>query len=49
MSPIEIERSAAVARVWFNRPELHNALSAELGAALAAGRSGPASCQLRDS
>ncbi len=36
MSLIEIQRDAAVARVWFNRPEAHNALSPELGAELAA-------------
>lgn len=35
MALIEIERDGAVARVWLNRPEVHNALSAELGAALA--------------
>jgi methylglutaconyl-CoA hydratase len=34
MSVIEVERSGAVARVWLNRPESHNAISAELGAAL---------------
>lgn len=34
MSLVEVEREGAVARVWFNRPEAHNALSAELGAAL---------------
>lgn len=34
MSLIEIERDRGVARVWLNRPEVHNALSAELGAAL---------------
>jgi methylglutaconyl-CoA hydratase len=33
-SMVEIEREGAVARVWFNRPEKHNALSAELGSAL---------------
>ncbi|MGH7741912.1 MAG: enoyl-CoA hydratase-related protein [Candidatus Eiseniibacteriota bacterium] len=31
---VEVERQGAVARVWFNRPETHNALSADLGAAL---------------
>jgi methylglutaconyl-CoA hydratase len=36
MSLIEIEREGAVARVWLNRPDVHNALSAELGAALVA-------------
>ncbi len=36
MSPlVEVVRDRAVARVWFNRPEVHNALSAELGGALA--------------
>lgn len=35
MSLIEIERVGPVARVWFNRPEVHNALSPDLGAALA--------------
>jgi len=34
MALVEIEREGALARVWFNRPEVHNALSAELGAAL---------------
>ena len=33
---VEVEREGAVARVWFNRPELHNALSSELGEALVA-------------
>jgi len=36
MSLIEIQREGAVARVWLNRPEAHNALSPELGAELAA-------------
>ena len=36
MALVEIEREGAVARVWFNRPEAHNALSAELGEALVA-------------
>lgn len=36
MSLIEIERAGARANVWFNRPEIHNALSPELGAELAA-------------
>ena len=36
MSLIEIERSGSVARLWFNRPEVHNALSPELGADLVA-------------
>ncbi len=34
MALVEVERDGAVARVWFNRPEMHNALSAELGGAL---------------
>ena len=34
VSPIELERDGAVARVWLNRPEAHNALAVELGAAL---------------
>jgi len=34
MSVVELERDGAVARLWFNRPEAHNALSSELGAAL---------------
>ena len=34
MSLIEIEREGALARVWFNRPEVHNALNAELGVEL---------------
>ena len=34
MALVEVERDGAVARVWFNRPETHNALSAELGGAL---------------
>ncbi|MEO5618091.1 MAG: enoyl-CoA hydratase-related protein [Candidatus Eisenbacteria bacterium] len=34
MSLVEIERSGGVARLWLNRPEVHNALSAELGQAL---------------
>ena len=49
MSLVEIEREGAVARVWFNRPELHNALSAELGAALVEaleGLRGDASCRV---
>jgi methylglutaconyl-CoA hydratase len=36
MPLIEVEREGALARVWFNRPEVHNALSAELGSGLAA-------------
>jgi len=35
MPLIEIERNDAVAGLWMNRPEQHNALSAELGAELA--------------
>ncbi|NOT33566.1 MAG: enoyl-CoA hydratase/isomerase family protein [Candidatus Eisenbacteria bacterium] len=35
MSLVEVERKGPVARVWFNRPELHNALSPEVGAELA--------------
>jgi len=31
MSLIEIEREGAIARLWMNRPEQHNALSIELG------------------
>jgi len=34
MALVEIERSGAVARLWLNRPELHNALSPELTDAL---------------
>jgi methylglutaconyl-CoA hydratase len=34
VSLIELERDGAVARVWLNRPEAHNALAVELGAAL---------------
>jgi len=34
MALVEIEREGAVGRVWFNRPEAHNALSPDLGAAL---------------
>lgn len=30
-SLIEVVRDGAVARIWFNRPEVHNALSPELG------------------
>ncbi len=40
MALVEIEREGAVARVWFNRPEAHNALSAELGDALVAALAG---------
>lgn len=36
MALVEVEREGAIARVWLNRPEVHNALSAELGDALAA-------------
>jgi methylglutaconyl-CoA hydratase len=39
-SMVEIEREGAVARVWFNRPEKHNALSTALGAALVAALDG---------
>ncbi len=35
MPLVEVERQGPLARVWFNRPEVHNALSAELGAELA--------------
>jgi methylglutaconyl-CoA hydratase len=31
MALVDVEREGAVARVWLNRPEQHNALSAELG------------------
>jgi len=34
MALVELERQGPVARLWFNRPEAHNALSAELGGAL---------------
>jgi methylglutaconyl-CoA hydratase len=34
MAVVEVERDGLVARVWLNRPERHNALSPELGAAL---------------
>jgi methylglutaconyl-CoA hydratase len=35
MGPVvELERDGAVARVWLNRPEAHNALATELGTAL---------------
>lgn len=33
---VEIEREGPVARVWLNRPDVHNALSRELGEALLA-------------
>ncbi len=36
MAVVEVVREGAVARVWLNRPEQHNALSPELGAALEA-------------
>uniref|UniRef100_A0A832MNC1 Enoyl-CoA hydratase/isomerase family protein n=1 Tax=Eiseniibacteriota bacterium TaxID=2212470 RepID=A0A832MNC1_UNCEI len=36
MSLVEIEREGPLARVWLNRPEVHNALSPELVAALVA-------------
>jgi methylglutaconyl-CoA hydratase len=35
MPLIDVEREGALARVWFNRPEVHNALSPELGVELA--------------
>ncbi len=35
MPPLELVRDGAVARVWLDRPEQHNALSAELLAAVA--------------
>lgn len=35
MAVVDVERQGAVARLWLNRPEAHNALTAELGAALA--------------
>jgi methylglutaconyl-CoA hydratase len=35
MPPIEVKREGAVARVWLDRPEQHNALSADLLAAIA--------------
>ena len=34
MALVEVERQGPVARLWFNRPEVHNALSADLGVAL---------------
>src|SRR5580765_252432 len=34
MALVEVERDGAVARVWLNRPEAHNALATELGTAL---------------
>jgi methylglutaconyl-CoA hydratase len=34
MALVELERDGAIARVWFNRPDVHNALSAEVGAEL---------------
>lgn len=36
MPLVEVEREGALARVWFNRPEVHNALSAALGDELSA-------------
>lgn len=36
MAVVDVERQGAVARLWLNRPEAHNALTAELGALLAA-------------
>jgi len=35
-APIEVVRERAIARVWLNRPEVHNALSPELGRTLTA-------------
>ena len=49
MALVEIERDGAVAHVWFNRPEVHNALSAELGEALVgalAALAGEAACRV---
>ena len=49
MALVEVERDGAVARVWFNRPETHNALSAEVGDALVAAVAGlraDASCRV---
>ena len=34
MALVEVEREGAVAHVWLDRPDVHNALSPELGAAL---------------
>ena len=34
MQAVEIEREGALARLWLNRPDVHNALSAEVGLAL---------------
>jgi len=34
MTTVEIERDGHVSRVWLNRPEQHNALSAEMGSEL---------------
>ena len=48
-SIVELEREGGIARVWFNRAEKHNALSAELGAALVAalgGLAADASCRV---
>jgi methylglutaconyl-CoA hydratase len=36
MALVEVERQGAIARVWLNRPEAHNALSPELSGALVA-------------
>ena len=36
MSLVEVVREASVARVWFNRPEAHNAIAYDLGAELVA-------------
>jgi methylglutaconyl-CoA hydratase len=49
MALVEIEREGALARVWLNRPEAHNALARELGAALVdalAKLAGDASCRV---
>ena len=49
MALVEVERPGAVARVWFNRPDVHNALSAELGVALVeslAGLRADAACRV---
>ena len=49
MALVEVEREGAVARVWFNRPQVHNALSPELGAELVAALTslrGDAGCRI---
>jgi methylglutaconyl-CoA hydratase len=46
---VEVEREGAIARVWFNRPEKHNALAPELGRALVdslAGLADDATCRV---